>query len=401
MTDAIVAGGGIAGLALACGLARAGVASTVLEAAHDPRPVGAGLQLGPNAARALGVLGFAPDDIPGTVAPERLVVRDARGRRLIAKPLGQAFVARYGAPYRVAHRGDLWSALRTRTEAEPLVTLQDGRAVAGIASAEGGIELRLENGEAATAAVLVGADGLRSRVREALLGPSPLHDHGLEAWRTLVSAQALPAELSAKEVTLTFAPRGGHAVAYPVEGGGTINLVVIRPRAGPPGINQTGTGWSHVGTTEELLDAFDRAPPAPLAALIAAAPSWARWPLLDRDPTPHWSHGDAPLRGPATLIGDAAHPALPFLAQGGAMALEDAAALAEPLADALRKGADPAPVLRAFEASRHARTARLVSASRDVGRTYHLPAPLDRARDLALRLAGARLTDRYDWLYRA
>ena len=396
MADAIVVGGGIAGLALACGLARAGVASTVLEAARAPRPVGAGLQLGPNAVRALGVLGFAPDDIPGTVAPERLVVRDARGRRLIAKPLGQAFVARYGAPYRVAHRGDLWSALRARAEAEPLVTLRDGRAVADVAPTGDGFEIGLESEEAATAAVLVGADGLRSRVREALLGPSPLRDHGLEAWRTLVPAEALPAGFPAAEVALTFAPRGGHAVAYPVEGGRTVNLVVIRPRTG-----EADGGWSRGGTTGEVLQAFDRAPPAPLAALIAAAPAWARWPLLDRDPTPHWGHGDAPLEGPATLIGDAAHPALPFLAQGGAMALEDAAALAGPLADALRKGADPAPVLRAFEAGRHARTARLVSASRGVGRTYHLPAPLDRARDLALRLAGARLTDRYDWLYRA
>ena len=393
MTAALIAGGGIAGLALACGLAERGVASTVLEAAADPQPIGAGLQLGPNAARALAALKL--DIPPGTIAPQRLVVRGGRGQVLLEKPLGEAFRRRYGAPYLVTHRGALWAALRARAEAQSAIDLIDGRAIDHARISDGTVEVTA-GGETCRPAVLIGADGLRSRVREALVGPAPLREHGLEAWRTLVPAERVPAALRQPDVTLTFAPRGGHSVSYPVEDGARINLVVIRP-----GGHDAEAGWSREGDADTLLSAFAGAPPPPLAALIAAAPGWTRWPLLDRDPTAHWGHGDTAPTGPATLIGDAAHPALPFLAQGAAMALEDAAALAEPLADALTSGQDPAPILRAFEESRQARAAHLVRASRSVGRTYHMPPPFSIARDLALRAMGARLTDRYDWIYRA
>ena len=204
------------------------------------------------------------------------------------------------------------------------------------------------------------------------------------------------ARSSSPEVGLTFGPEGGHTVHYPVDGGMAMNVVVIAPAQAP----LVGS-WIAPGRREDLLALFAGTPPPHLAPLLARATEWVRWPLLDRDVTPHWGHGAHPLDGPATLIGDAAHPALPFLAQGGAMALEDAAALAAPLASALRTGGSVSPVLRSFEMARHPRAARLVRASREVGRNYHLAPPLSQARDLALSIAGSALTGRYDWLYRA
>ncbi|MEM7567504.1 MAG: FAD-dependent monooxygenase [Pseudomonadota bacterium] len=388
----VIVGGGIAGLALACGLGRANVASTVLEAASDPQPIGAGLQLGPNAMRALDTLGFASDDIPGLVAPETLQIRDRQGRTLLRKPLGETFAQRYGAPYRVSHRGDLWSALRARAEAMDAVTLIDGARIAEIIPA--GPRIALEDGRIYAPTVLIGADGIRSQVAEALPGPVPLTDHGLEAWRTLVPVPS--SEAADNSVTLTFAPKGGHAVRYPVSAGAAMNLVVITQGSGTDGHN-----WSMPGETRDLLARFGGNPPADLAPWFEMAPGWQRWPLRDRTPTKHWGNRANAPAGPATVIGDAAHPALPFLAQGGAMALEDAAALVTPLVEALSAKGDVSGALRQFEAARKLRTDRLVRASRGVGRTYHLPFPLSLARDASLRVAGAALTDRYDWLYRA
>ncbi len=276
------------------------------------------------------------------------------------------------------------------------MSLRDGVGIAEVFADDTGIRLTTARGDAFTGRVLIGADGIRSRVADICLGPAPLASHGLEAWRTLVPVDRLPSPMGTG-VGLTFAPRGGHTVHYLVSGGRAMNVVVIC-RTEAQGAARSG--WSTTGTPGELRARFGAALPPHLAPLFDAAEGWRRWSLLDRTPTVHWGHRVSSPEGRMTLIGDAAHPALPFLAQGGAMALEDAAALAPPLADALLGDREPVATLRAFEAKRHPRTARLVRASRGVGRAYHLPAPLDRARDLALRIAGALLTDRYDWLYR-
>jgi salicylate hydroxylase len=384
----LIAGGGIGGLALAIALARDGRPSVVLERQAEFSAAGAGIQIGPNGVRVLQKLGVADALRPLVGVPEAIIVNDgARGRPLARLPLGAWIEQRYAAPYWVAHRGDLHAVLARRAEAESPVVLRTGFEVTGFSAGESGVTVTGAAGETVHGAALIGADGLWSAVRGAMEGalgapamPAP-EFAGATATRTVIPA-ADAGGLAVPAVGLWLGP-AAHVVHYPVRGGSEIAVVVIAHAA------WQGRDWDADADPTALrthLAAFH----ASLTDVLRQVPAWRRWALHTLPDLPLWTDG------PVALLGDAAHPMLPYLAQGGAIALEDALVLAGCVRDA------PAvpEALAAYAALRRPRARRAQLASQRQGRLYRLPQPLSLARDAVLRLIpGTLLMQRLAWLH--
>jgi salicylate hydroxylase len=383
----IVAGAGIGGLTAALALIREGFRVVVIEQAAQLEEAGAGIQLSPNATAILRALGVADHLQSRAVAPEAIRVRSAASAREIVRiPLGPAAEQRYGAPYWVIHRADLQAGLIEALEATPDFVLRLGLKVEDFAVHAHGITVAARNRSAAIdehGIALVGADGLWSTVRGKLGDRGAPQFRERTAWRALVPAERAPL-WTREPATVLWLGSDAHLVHYPVKGGQMINFVAIVRD------DRRLAGWSAAGRRSDLVRLFSGWH-KDARALIAAPQSWLRWSLFDR-PHPHpWGSGSV------TLLGDAAHAMLPFLAQGGAMAIEDAAVLAACLA---RQSEDPAAALRRYEGLRRRRTARARSEARRNGRLYHLKGPAAVARNLALAaMGGKRLLRRYDWLY--
>src|SRR5947209_7246962 len=381
----IIAGAGIGGLTAALTLTRAGYRAVVLEQAARLEEAGAGIQLSPNATRVLFGLGLADRLRPLAVAPEAIrIIQGRSGRDIVRVPLGSAAEQRYGAPYWVIHRADLQAVLAMAIEQSPDVTLRLGARVEDFALHQHGITVQARGAEGMRdeqGIALIGADGLWSAVRTRLGDRKQPTFAQRTAWRAVVPAALLPAEFRAP-VTSLWLGRDAHLVHYPVKGGREVNIVaIIRDDWREP-------GWSAPGKPSELAPRFAGFAPA-ARALIALPERWQKWALFDR---PARSVG---AQGPVTLLGDAAHPMLPFLAQGGAMAIEDAAVLAQ----CLGRDDDPARALRAYESARQRRVARVQREARQNSWRYHLSGPLAFARDALLAtLGGDRMLQRYDWL---
>ncbi len=379
----LIAGGGIGGLALAVALARRGRASMVLEQRPGFATAGAGIQLGPNGVRVLRQLGVAGVLEPMAGVPEAIRVHAGRtGRMLATLPLGGWIAARHGAPYWVAHRGDLHGALLTAAAAEPRITLRTGFALSALMQDERGVSATSAAGDRVHGAALVGADGLWSSVRQCLFPAHAPRFAGATATRAVIAAGAA-GTLAMPAVGLWLTP-GVHVVHYPVRGGAEIAIVVIAAE------DWQGRDWDVEADAARLmarLGGFH----ARLVEVLAGVRDWRKWALHGLPALPTWSVGRA------TLLGDAAHPMLPYLAQGGVLALEDAVVLADCIAAPAH---DTAGAFRAYESLRRARAGRVQRASRRQGRLYHLPPPLSWGRNAVLRAAPARaLMAGYDWLY--
>ena len=380
----LIAGGGIGGLALALALARRGRDALVLEQRDRFATAGAGIQLGPNGVRALEGLGLAPA-LAGLIgAPISLAVHAGRtGRVLATLPLGAWIAARHGAPYWVAHRGDLHQALLSAALAEPRITLRTGYALAAPVVIGGGVEVTSSVGEVVGGSALVGADGLWSRVRQSLWPTSAPVFVGATATRAVIPA-ASAGRLAGSRVGLWLTP-AVHVVHYPVRGGAEIAVVVIAAE------HWSEREWDVAADAASLQARLAGFHPS-LTEVLATVRDWRKWGLFCLARLNAWS------RGRVTLIGDAAHPMLPYLAQGGALALEDALVLAACVV--AENPGEEQRAFRSYEALRRNRAERVQRASRRQGRIYHLPPPLSWGRDLLLHaLPGERLMAGLDWLY--
>jgi salicylate hydroxylase len=380
--DFAVAGAGVGGLAAALALARLGRRVVVVEREAGPHELGNGLQLAPNATRVLAHLGLAMP-LPRYARPEALELRDAaNGRPLAEIALGATVRARHGAPYCTVARADLTCDL-AHAAADAGAAIRYGAGLMELHPSPAGILVRLADGESIEARGLIGADGLWSPVRDQVAPGARRHHVGDIAWRATVPMSAVAGELPADRIVAWLGPRI-HAVHYPIEAGARLNLVVVTEG------DWTGQGW-HQATDAAELAALAGGLARPLAAAIAAGEAWRRWPLFVTRPE---IAGGA---GPVTLLGDAAHPVLPYLAQGAGMAIEDAFALAEAVAAV---PGDPAAACRRYERTRGVRLGQGAAATRRNGRIFHLAGPARLARDLVLAaLPPALLLARYDWLW--
>lgn len=385
----LIAGGGIGGLALALALGRAGIPVHVMERRAQFSEAGAGIQIGPNGQRVLAMLGLA--DVVGRMAgvPESITVHDGRSGFVLTRlPLGRWIAQRHGAPYWVAHRGDLQAALVAAVEAEPLVTVTLGFDVISCVAEGEAVDVHGANGATLRGAALIGADGVFSSVRRIALGaPAPVFA-GRTAARAVIGEDALRAagvEASLQSAVGVWLAPGAHVVHYPVRGGRDLAIVVIRHE------EWQSESWSEPAERQPLLDLIAAQFAPRLVRLLEHAPEWRRWALFELPALPRWSTGRI------TLLGDAAHPTLPFLAQGGSLALEDAVTLAARILEAEGRIADA--FLR-YEAERRPRTTAVVAAARRNGQIYHLGGLAAQARNVALRtLPPEHFMRRYDWVY--
>lgn len=384
----VVAGAGIGGLTAAIALAEQRFHVVVLEKVPQLEEAGAGIQLSPNASSILIRLGLEKYLSERVVAPDDIQIVSARsGRPIVHIPLGAQARERYGAPYWIVHRADLQAALLARAGECPDIELRLGAPFEDSAvHAEGVTVVNREALErtARQALALIGADGVWSNVRHQHFGGVQATFSGHVAWRGTVNARQLPRGFGQNRVTLWLGP-GAHLVAYPVRGGSLINIVAIT--AG----EWNRPGWNEAGEPREIAAQFDtRSWSASARTIIGAADNWRKWALFTVD-------GVAAARGPVALIGDAAHAMLPFAAQGAAMAIEDAAVLAECLA---RQPANATEAFRLYATQRQARVAQVRRTTRQSGAIYHLPAPIAFARNMTMKLLGGeRLLSQRDWLY--
>ncbi len=386
----MIAGAGIGGLTAALAIAQAGFRVAVYEQAERLEEAGAGIQLSPNASRVLLALGLHDRLSPNLVVPEELKVMTVPSGRVLARaPLGATIAQRYGAPYWVIHRGDLQAALVEAVLAHPDIKLHLGVRVEDFAHDREGVTVAGLTADgrpvAARGVALVVADGLWSGLRHRLGDATPPRFADHTAWRALAPAEEVAAHLREPTVHLWLG-KNAHLVHYPVKGGRLINVVaIVHDR-------WADQGWNAPAEPREVIDRFPPTIwPREVQMLLAAPQRWQKWALYDRNPLRRW--GD----GPVTMLGDAAHPMLPFLAQGGAMAIEDAAVLGQCLAAM----PDNIPhAMRNYERQRRARTARAQRAARHNGTTYHLGGANAALRNLALIVMGGdHLIRRYDWLY--
>jgi salicylate hydroxylase len=382
----VIVGGGIGGLAAALAAARAGLPVQLLEQAPAFGEVGAGIQLGPNVVRVLQAWGLGDALRRVAALPARLEVRNALSAATLGVlPLGEHAVARYGAAYATVARADLHALLLQAVHTHP-VDLQLGTTLTQVQQDTDAVHLQTAAGQTLHTPLLVGADGLWSPVRLHLLPHSPPRATGHLAFRAMVRQDALPAMLRSQVITAWLGPKF-HAVQYPVRGGEWLNVVAIVQGqvAGDP------QSWDHSANAAELRARLANAQ-APLLDLIHAIDDWRLWPLYDRPPMA--SAADQ-AQGRIALLGDAAHPMRPYLAQGAGMAIEDTQQL---VASLQAQPADVPAALAHYAQQRWQRNARVQARALRNGQIFHLRGPMRMGRDAALRLLGARLLD-LPWLY--
>lgn len=386
----LIAGGGIGGLAAALAAFRAGWEVRLYEQTGAFAELGAGLQLGPNATRILQSwgLGSALDAV--AAFPEFLrVCRAQDGSELGRLPLGERSRERYGAPYATLHRADLHALLLSSLEGRSLVHLNLNARVNGFLDTPEGVQLSLPDGHRVEGDALVAADGLWSALRPQALGDESPRLTGHLAYRALLKQADLPAALRRQNVQVWLGPRM-HAVAYPVRRGELLNLVVFVE--GP--VPEEHCEWDQTAWAEDVQAALAEQC-SDLRGLVEAAPSWRLWALSDRPPL----HSPEQMAtGRVALLGDAAHPMLPYLAQGAGMAIEDAAELGVCLATVARPSSDVPLALRRYAVQRWQRNARVQARARRNSEIFHATGFMRWGRDVSLRLLGARLLD-MPWLY--
>jgi salicylate hydroxylase len=379
----LIAGGGIAGLAAALGLARGGRDIRLFEQAAAFEEVGAGLQMSPNGVRALQELGAWDAVDPACVIPTEIHVRDGLTGRLLQRiRLGKGFETSFGAPYRVCHRADLLEGLVQTARGRTGIVLETGRRVQSVESKVDGTALHLD-GETVKGAAVICADGIRSGLRKVVCGDVAPVDRGHVIFRSLIPLADVPSSIETDCVSLWLYP-GGHAVHYAVSGWRSFNIVVALDSDGI-----AASGWSDAADGSTVRHAFLDADDV-LQDLLTRPAAWMRWRGADLPGLSLWNKDNI------VLTGDAAHATLPYLAQGAVMALEDAAVLGRETSMHAR----PAEAFAAFTQLRKPRTARLQLESRKLGAIYHARGLKSLLRNAALSVLGPDAAlNRNRWIY--
>jgi salicylate hydroxylase len=388
----IIVGGGIGGLAAALACGQAGARPQVLERAATFSEVGAGIQMGPNVTRTLHAWDLAEDLKEIGFTPHRLEAKDTQTGQVIGSlRLGQRSLDTYGAPYVTVHRADLHRVLLQKIIGSGLAELRLDSEVQAVQQNADGIQISGTNlpaslTEFSKSAAMVGADGLWSKMRQFVVPPTAPRVTGLLAYRALIPMQSVPEKLRLQDVNVWVGPRV-HAVLYPVKCGEYLNLVVVVQGPPPASLDE----WDHAGNKQDLEAAMGPIH-ADLRNMLAAVPEWRLWPLCDRPPIkgPHEM-----AKGRIALLGDAAHPMRPFLAQGAGMAIEDAAELARSWA---RVDLSVPERLQIYAQARWARNAQVQQRSIRNGQIFHLQGPLQWGRNVAMKFLGESLMD-VPWLY--
>lgn len=390
LRQALIAGGGIGGLAAALSVSRAGWDVRLFERASAFSEVGAGIQLGPNVVKVLHGWGLA-DALRAVAAfPERLQVRSAvSGQTLGELPLGATFAERYGAPYLTLHRADLHTLLFEAVQQHADVKLHLSRPVQSFSQTAQAVMVQAEEGPGIEGDALIGADGVWSTVRQQLLGDGLPRRTGHLAYRALVPQSGLPPLLRTQHVIAWLGPRM-HVVQYPVRGGEWLNVVAIVQGEAAAEADL----WDHSANAADLAAATAGCSAA-LREMLDAIEDWRLWVLHDRPPM-RGTHQHAV--GRVALLGDAAHPMRPYLAQGAGMAIEDAAELGHALAQALDPAFDVPTMLQRFALNRWQRNARVQARALRNGQIFHADGLLRWGRDVSMKLLGEKVLD-MPWLY--
>ena len=380
----LIVGGGIGGLAAALALAREGVPSQVIEQAAEFKEIGAGIQLGPNAFWMLDVLGLTERINALAVFPGNLIMRDSiSGEEITRISLGEAFRKKFHHPYALIHRADLHNVLLDACRKSSRIRLDSSQKVIGVDDTGGGVMVKTASGKDYRGAALVGADGLWSTIRQIVVGDGKPKPAGHITYRAVLPAAEIPEQYRWRDMAF-WAGEKVHFVLYPLRTGELYNLVAVFHSS------RYEEGWDSFGDPAELHERF-AGTCEPVRMLLNKIESWRMWVLCDRPPIKDWS------RGRITLLGDAAHPMLQYLAQGACMSIEDAVCLAGKVADA---GGDYAAAFQAYQQARYLRTGRVQIMARIYGEFYHAGGV---AKELRNMMLGSRTPEDamagMEWLY--
>jgi salicylate hydroxylase len=382
----LVAGGGIGGLAAALGLARKGFRAVVLEQAPEFAEIGAGIQLAPNAWHAIDALGVGELVKREAVFIERVLMMDGMsGETVIDIPVDEKFRNRFGNPYAVTHRADIHGSLLDGCKAQPSIELHANTRVTGYAVEGNRVLVKTANGESIEGVALVGADGGRSVIRDGIVGDGEPPESGHMCYRAVLRAEEMPKDLRWPAATL-WAGHDTHIVHYPLRGWKLFNLVATVVR------DKVGTGHNEEAPPEEVLPLFAHNCDKPMS-IMRVPKVFRRWMLRFREPIDNWT------KGPVTLLGDSAHLMLQYLAQGAAMALEDAVCLAA-CADAADGSFEQA--FAEYQSQRLVRASRVQISAKMLGLVFHA-AGVERLvrNDIYQGRAPERYYDALEWLFTA
>jgi salicylate hydroxylase len=383
----LIVGGGIGGLTAALALLRAGIDVEVYEQAKEMKEVGAGVQLAANGTRVLYALGVGEElKALSCEATGKEIRLWNSGETWKLFDLGAASIERHGFPYFTVYRPDLLEVLARAVRREKSDAIHLGAKCVGFEQDSRIVKLKFNNGGAAEGAALIGADGVHSCIRQGLFGADRPSFTGVIAWRGIVPMERLPQHM-ARMVGSNWIGPGGHVVHYPLRGGKLMNFVGALERA-----DWQVESWSARGTIAELAADFEGWH-EDIQALIRNIDTPYKWALMVRAPLERWSVGRV------SVLGDAAHSMLPFLAQGAVMAIEDGFILAR----CLRKYGHPQDALHHYEAARRERTRRTVAGSAANIPRFHNPAladPVEGRKYVEREWAGERIAERYEWLFR-
>jgi 3-hydroxybenzoate 6-monooxygenase len=378
----LVVGGGIGGLSTALALSRKGIPVQVLEQAAEFKEIGAGIQLGPNVFRMFEVLGLTDEVFRWAAFPEALEMRDSITGEIVVEMRIDNLYQKYHAPYGVIHRADLLDRIHAACRGSNLIELIPSRKVVSIEDNGSGVTAHTESGQTYEGAALIGCDGLWSTVRQYIVGDGKPAVSGHIAYRAVLPTADWPKEYRLPKMIIWCGDKT-HLVHYPLRRGELFNLVAVFHS------NRYEEGWDTYGDPTELYERFAEKC-EPVRELLKKVNSWRMWVLCDRPPIKNWS------KGRITLLGDAAHPMLQYLAQGACMAIEDAVCLANQIEVA---NGDYSAAFHKYQDLRYLRTARVQTMAKVYGEIYHANAVVRELRNKVLREWADQGGIDMSWLY--